>query len=77
MESEFAVENCVPGTMSTKPLGCECRRGTAMRVVKKRTHIRSSSDAKEHHRQPCSYPGRYQLLACCFWHIRDRGTIVL
>ena len=27
-----------------KPLGCECRRGTAMGVV------RSSSDAKERHR---------------------------
>ena len=30
-----------------KPLGCECRRGTAVGVV------RSSSDAKErHHRRP-------------------------
>ena len=31
-----------------KPLGCECRRGNAVRVV------RSSSDAKERHRRPCT-----------------------
>ena len=38
MESEFAVESCVPGTTSTKSLGCECRRGTAVQVETKRTH---------------------------------------
>ena len=31
-----------------KPLGCECRRGNAVRVV------RSSSDAKERHHRPCT-----------------------
>ena len=31
-----------------KPLGCECRRGTAVRVV------HSSSDAAERHRRPCT-----------------------
>ena len=31
-----------------KPLGCKCRRGNAVRVV------RSSSDAKERHCRPCT-----------------------
>ena len=56
-----------------KPLRCECRRGTAVRVVTKlKGHIRSSSDAKEHH----ASSAMYQLLACYFWQIRVRGTIV-
>ena len=35
--------------LQTEPLGCECRRGTAVRVV------RNSSDAKERHRRPCTH----------------------
>ena len=59
-----------------KPLGCECRRGTAVGVV------RSSSDAKERHRRPCiqavcSLFLADQLPARYFWQIRDRGTIVI
>ena len=59
MESEFAVESCVRGTMFTKNLGCECRRGNAVRVV------RSSSDAKERHRRPCTQEDIGCLLAIC------------
>ena len=62
-----------------KPLGFECRRGNAVRVV------RSSSDAKERHRRPwarkisavCSLFLADQLPVRYFWQIRDRGTIVL
>ena len=36
-----------------KPQRCECRRGTAVRVVTKRTHMQYSvSDAKEHRHVP-------------------------
>ena len=49
MESEFAVESCVRGTTSTKTSG--------MRVV------RSSSDAKERHRRPCTQEDISCLLA--------------
>ena len=40
-----------------KPLGCECRRGTAVRVV------HSSSDVKERHCQPCTQEDISCLLA--------------
>ena len=43
------------------PLGFECRRGTAVRVLTKRPH--SSSDAKEHHRRPCTKEDISCLLA--------------
>ena len=46
-----------------KPLGCECRRGTAVRVV------HSSSDTKPGAPSSAMYPGRYQLLARYFWPI--------
>ena len=54
MESEFAVESCV--AMSTKNLW-DARRGNAVRVV------RSSSDAKERHRLPCTQEDIGCLLA--------------
>ena len=50
-----------------KPLGCECRRGTAVRVV------HSSSDAKPGAPSSAMYPGRYQLLARYFWPISSLG----
>ena len=42
-----------------EPLRCECRRGTAVRVVT----MQSSSDAKEHHHWPCTQEDIGCLLA--------------
>ena len=81
MESEFAVESCVRGTMSTKNLWdasvgeempCEWYAVAVLAIVMRRSAIvghvpRKISAAISGRPAACSL----------FWQIRDRGTIVL
>ena len=80
MESEFAVESCVRGTMSTKNLWgvsvgeempCEWYAVAVMRRRAIVGHVPRKISAV------CSLFLADQLPARYFWQIRDRGTIVL
>ena len=64
-----------------KPLGCECRRGTAVRVVRSSSHRKRRRTSAIVGHVPrkisaaCSLFLADQLLARYFWQIRDRGIM--
>ena len=80
MESEFAVESCVRGTMSTKNLWdasvgeempCEWYAIAVMRRSAIVGHVPRKISAV------CSLLQADQLPARYFWQIRDRGTSIM